>query len=192
MRNHGTIVGLSLLLSVGACDALKGGDKEAGSGAPTSETTAPKANPIAEAFMMGRKYGFSCVYALLGETASSEKAHGEAKLFGTALGVTTPPAPTKEGAMDAMRTSTVGDEIKTKHGDKAAAAYALGVALTDAFFGASIEADIATQLADIEKHARAAGVPESVWKAKLDALKTKADADALEALAKDFTVHLKG
>src|SRR5687767_8508970 len=98
MRTFGTIMGGMLLLSVVACDRLQGGDKGTSSSEPAGDT-APKANPVGDSFLMGRKYGFACVYALLDEAAASSKAHGEAKVLGTVLGVTTPPAPTKDGAM---------------------------------------------------------------------------------------------
>jgi hypothetical protein len=184
---------LVALIGAAGCEEKK---SDAGGDAPAkaTETAAAKPKqpaPEAGAFFMGRKYAFACTYAMLGEAAQAQKTHGEANTFATSIGVAVPPVPSKEDAMKAMRAPAPGDEIKKKHGDKASAAYALGVALTDAFFGANLEADIGPALAEVEKNAKAAGVPETVWKDKLDAVKAKASTDGVTALARAFETHYK-
>jgi NADPH2:quinone reductase len=66
---------------------------------------------------------------------------------------------------------------------------------------ASIEADVGPSLAEVDKHARAAGVPESVWKQKYDAIKNASDVstnvqgkvnpDVVIDLVRAFEAHYK-
>lgn len=192
-----------LLVTVAAvvgCDMLKGGesakddskDKPAGSGKATG-AGASEQSPDKMAFFLGRKWGFACTFAMLGEADSVSKNMGQATTLAKGLGITAPTEPPKDGAIDAMRSPTLADEIKKKHGDKAAAAYGAGLAVTDAYFGANLDSPITSQLADLEKHARAAGIPESVWKAKLDAVKAApSDEDGVKALASALEAHYQG
>jgi hypothetical protein len=204
------VVAAAVLATVG-CDEKKSSgddatktapDKSAATGAKATETAkAEEATAESGAFFMGRKFAFACTFAMLDKSAEAQKAHDEASKFGTTAGVTPPPLPSKDDAMKAMRSTAPAEELEKKHGEKAAAAYLLGVALTDAFFGASVEADIGPALAEVDKQARAAGVPESVWTQNYDAIKNaddiskfvqgKVNPAAVTDLAQAFEAHYK-
>lgn len=158
----------------------------------TTAASAPEQSPDKMAFFLGRKWGFACTFAMLEQADSVTKNMGQATTLAKGLGINPPTEPSKDNAMEAMRSPTLYDEIKKKHGDKPAAAYSVGVSVTDAYFGANIDSDIKTQLAAVEKGAKDAGIPETVYKAKLDAVKAKPDdEDAVEALAGAFESHYR-
>lgn len=176
-------------------DDPAGKDKPAATAASgeTTAASAPEQSPDKMAFFLGRKWGFACTFAMLDKADAVSKNMGEVTTFAKGLGINPPTAPTKDGAIEAMRSPTLYDEIKKKHGDKTAAAFSVGVAVTDAYFGANLDSDIATQLAAVEKGAKDAGIPETVYKSKLDAVKAKPDdEDAVEALADAFEGHYRG
>ena len=155
------------------------------------EPAPAKVDNDALAFALGRKYAFACVFSLLDKADAAAKNIGSTTTSAKALGITPPTAPSKEGAMEAMRSSTLRDEIEKKHGAKAGAAYSLGITATDMFFGVALGSPISDQLTDSEKHARAAGIPEDAWKSKLDAAKATATEDTIGALNGVFDAHFK-
>ena len=109
-----------------------------------------------------------------------------------ALGVPEPSLPTKDGAFAALRAKTIPDAITAKKGAKLSAVFSLGVAVTDAWFGAMLGSDPKPAIADIETYAKAAGTPESAYKSQLDAMKAKATEEGLKNLAQGLETHYKG
>lgn len=166
-------------------DDDKKSDDKKGSSSGSSET-APSLDGTA--YSMGRKFGSACSFAMLEKSAETATAMKQVNDFGKKLGLTEVAAPTKEEAMVKMRGSEVHDKISDA---KQKAAYRLGVTLSDAFLGSMLESDISSQVSDIKTHAQGAGVPESVYKAKHDAVAAGANSDNVQALMKAFDGHYK-
>lgn len=187
MAKNGVVLAGLLVLGLAACEE-KGTDPAApGSGksssSPTEAAPKPEASPDKDAFLMGRKMGFASSYALLDKGPEKDKALSEAATLAAALKV---PAPALNDGGAAM------NELKKAHNDKVAAAYLVGYYVTDAWFGAQLDADVSTPLGKVEENAKAAGIPDSVWKDKLEACRPKASDATVSALVKAFEGHFGG
>jgi hypothetical protein len=162
-------------------------------GASTSAVAAqkPEFTDEAIAFMFGRKYAFACLYAQLDKPTEANAAITTARTLAGALGVAEPVLPAKTDGFRALRAKTIPDELTKKKNAKVSAVFSLGVSLTDGWFGAMLGSDTATAVAEIERHAKAAGLPESVWKTQLDGIKAKSSEDKIKKLAADIEAHYK-
>ena len=190
MKNVGAMVCLgALVLSAGAGCGDKGSGE--GSGAAASPQK-PAFSDDAMAFMLGRKYAFACLYTKLDKSAEASSSIGAAQTIARALGVAEPSLPTKADAFAALRAKGIPDSITAKKGAKVSAVYSLGVAVTDAWFGALLGSDPKPAVADIETYAKAAGTPESAYKTQLDAMKAKPTEEGLKTLAQALEAHYKG
>lgn len=165
------------------------GEKEKGKG---GEEKPKAANLEKIAFFLGRAWGYACVFATLKNAESLEKNMKEAKIFADGLGVPLPAQPNDKNGIAQMRTSEIVAAIIKTHGKTTGNAYWCGLNLTDAFFGAGLGADISTQLADVEKSAKGANIPETVWRANLDAAKAASKKDAaVQTLSSGFEKHYR-
>lgn len=193
LKEVGAVVCLAALIAAaGAGCGNKSSGDDSGGPAAAAATQKPEFSDDAMAFMMGRKYAFACLYVRLDKAAEASSSIGAAKTIARALGVTEPSLPTKDGAFAALRAKAIPDAVSAKKGAKVAAVYSLGVAVTDAWFGAMLGSDPKPAIADVESHAKAAGTPESVYKAQLDAIKAKPTEEGLKKLAQDLETHYKG
>ena len=198
MTKNGVVLAGLLVLGLAACEekgtdpAAPGSGKSKSSSSPASSSTTststaaapkPEASPDKDAFLMGRKMGFASSYALLEKGPEKDKALSEAATFAAALKV---PAPALNDGGAAM------NELKKAHNDKVAAAYLVGYYVTDAWFGAQLDADVNVPLGKVEENAKAAGIPDSVWKEKLEACKPKASDATVNALVNAFEGHFGG
>ncbi len=147
--------------------------------------------PEAISFMFGRKYAFACLYTQLDKPAEAAQALRAAQVFAGVLGVPAPAAPAKAGALQAMRAKAIPEALQAKKGPVAAAAYTLGVAVTDAWFGAAIGVDPAPAVAEVARAAKAAGLAPAVYKAQLDAVRKQPTEAALKKLAADLEAHYR-
>ncbi|NUP07465.1 MAG: hypothetical protein HOW73_15555 [Polyangiaceae bacterium] len=180
-----TIASLAVSMFVGACDNKSTSNAASSTPTGSSAVEAKKAGPEKDAFFMGRKLAFSGAFELSGAKDKAGTALTEAQAFAKKLEVGTP-----SGSEDAdIKLSAA--EIKAKHGEKAEATFLFGYYLTDAWFGAELGAKVDVPLERAAKNAAASGIPESVWKAKLDAIKAAPKSDAIAALAKDIEVYFK-
>lgn len=178
-----------LSLFIGACDpksdSASSSAKSSDSSSATTAAAAKKAGPERTAFLMGRKLAFVGAFELTGAKDQSTKAMTEAGAFAKTLGV------------DPLSGSSMADveltaaEVKLKHSEKAEATFLFGYYLTDAWFGAELGAKVDVPLEKAAKNAAASGIPEAVWKSKLDAIKADPKGDAIETLAKDIEAHFK-
>lgn len=199
-RGLGRIVMVGTLVSVAGLGCKKLQEKLTGgaSGSSTSASTGaaagqkPEFTDDAIAFMFGRKYAFACLYAQLDKSTEANASITAARTLAGALGVAEPVLPAKSDGFRALRSKAIPDELTKKKSAKVSAIFSLGVAVTDGWFGALLGSDTATAVAEIERYAKAAGTPESVWKAQLDAIKAKASEDKLKKLALDLEAHYKG
>lgn len=186
------------LLFVVGCKKDADAESAPPSGAPGSmagtsgAAQKPAYSDDAMAFMLGRKFAFSCLYTQLGKGAEASKSIDAAQVIARALGVTPPALPTKDEGFKPLRSSAIPGELTTRKSAKVAAAYSLGVTVTDAWFGAMLGSKIDGVLGELEQHAKAASVPEAVYKSQLDAIKAKPTDDGLEQLASALEVHYKG
>ena len=187
----GGLVGVLGLGALGAFFLLRGSEAETSDDASSAAATAEpkKLDTGTLGFLLGRKYAFACVFTLLDKSDAAAKNIAISEAAAKELGITPPSTPSKDGAMAAMRSSSVADEISGKHDAKTAAAYSLGVAATDLYFGVMLGSDVSSQLGDAEKHARAVGIPEEAWKSKLEAARTTASEDTINALTAAFDAH---
>jgi hypothetical protein len=192
-RSLGRILVVGALVSVAGPGCKKLQEKLTG-GSSTSEVGAKKPEFTDEgiAFMFGRKYAFACLYAQLDKPAEASGAISAARTLAGALGVAEPVLPAKSDGFRALRSKAIPDELAKKKNAKVSAIFSLGVAVTDAWFGALLGSDTGPIIAEIEGYAKAAGTPESVWKSQLDGIKTKATDDKLKKLAVDLEAHYKG
>jgi hypothetical protein len=142
-----------------------------------------------DAYAMGRDFAFACVFALLGKQSSVSKNVSQATLRAGKLGIGAPPTPTKQNAMATMRGTAISDAIEKKHGPEIAAAYGLGMTLTDLFFGVTLESDVSRQVAAVGKLAEKAGTPKSVYDKPYAAVKRKASDATVKALNKAIDTH---
>ena len=182
----------ALIAAAGAgCGNKASGDEAGGPGAAAG-TQKPEFSDDAMAFMMGRKYAFACLYIRLDKAAEAQSSIGAAQTIARALGVTEPTLPTKDGAFAALRAKAIPDAVTAKKGAKLGAVYSLGVAVTDAWFGAMLGSDPKPAVADIEIYAKVAGILESAYKVQLDAMKAKPTEEGLKKLAQDLETHYKG
>ena len=148
-------------------------------------------SPESISFMFGRKYAFACLYTQLDKPAEAKQALRAADVFARVLGVPTPELPAKSAALKAMREKTIPDALQARKGAAARAAFSLGVAVTDAWFGSSIGADPAPAVAEVVRSAKAAGLAPAVYKAQLDAIRKRPTEAALKKLAADLEAHYR-
>lgn len=177
---------LVLLSLAAACDKQSTDAGATTSGkVPSAATTSAKVSETKSAFLFGRKLAFAGAFEISGAKDKSAQAMTETAAFAKTLGV------------DAPKSSELAEKdriyklIEDKHGGKAAAHFGLGYYLTDAWFGAELGAKIDMPLAMAEANAQLSGIPESVWKDKLAAIKAAPKSDAIAALAKDIEASLK-
>lgn len=198
MKNVGRALGIAgwlVLAGVAGCDKSSEQNPPSGPSASTNPTpsTAPKAEYSDEAiaFMLGRKYAFACLYTGLDKTTEANDALGAAQTLAGALGITAPTLPAKDGAFSALRAKAIPDELTAKKSAKLSAVYSIGVAVTDAWFGAILGSDPSPALADFERHVATAELPENVYKAQLDDIEAAPTDAKLEKLAADLETHYK-
>ncbi len=183
------IGGLGALVLLGCEDKSEGKDDNKGDKGDDKPASEAKASPADDAYSMGRKFAFACVFAMLDKADGVARNMAAVGAKAAALGVDAPSTPTKDGAMEMMRATSVAEAIDKKHDDKTGAAYRLGVTLTDLFFGVNLEADVSSQAADAGTHAAKAGVPASVYETQLAAVKAGASDDTVSALNKALDGH---
>ncbi len=149
----------------GSNEAPKELPKEAGPKMPSEE---------AIAFKYGIRYALTRMWATLGEPAKQNEDFEKAEILAERLGMPLPAAPSKEDRIKLMDGEAIANELKAKKGEKMAALFWLGTQTV-------LESDTSGVIAKIETYAKASGIPESVWKADIEALKVspKGDFDKL-------------
>ncbi len=167
----------------------KGEEEAAESATAKAPTEPPEVTLGRSAYSMGRNWGYACVFALLEKPDDVARNMGEITTAAAALGVAPPAAPTKDGAIDALRSTSLTDAIAKKHGPKIGAACDLGRDLGDLNFGIALGADVAPQLGRVATHATAAAVPDAVWKSLLDSTKASPTDATATALSKALDGH---
>lgn len=190
------VLGICVAALVFGAGCKKGSDAEASpSGAAAGNAggaAKPEFSDDAMAFMLGRKFAFACLYTQLDKPAEAQRAMSQAQVIAGGLGVTAPSLSPKSEGFKPLRSTAIPDELTKKKNAKVAAVYSLGVSITDAWFGAMLGSNISKVLTEIESNAKAAGLAESVYKTKLDAIKAKPTEEALAKLAGDLETHYKG
>jgi hypothetical protein len=177
---------LVLMLLATACD--KSSTPSGSSATASSEPSASAKAQVSKektAFLLGRKMAFAGAFELSGAKDKSAQAMTEAAALAKALGIDAPKASNLDEKDKAYKA------LEEKHGGKAAAHLGLGYYLTDSWFGAELGAKVAMPLARAEANAQLSGIPESLWKEKLTAIKADPKSDAIAALAKDVEASLK-
>jgi hypothetical protein len=189
---------LAILLLLPGCDAVQeklGLAEPAPAPSPTVPTAAPapvKALTDAEiAYAAGRKFGMSCVFALLGSDGEADVAHAQASAAATRLGVQLPPRPGKDEAMQHLRSLAVVQKVEAARDRQAAVAYGLGMKVTDTFLGAALGSDLGSQIGDIETAAEHLAVPASVWKGAVDATRASSTKETVGTLSRAFDTHFR-
>jgi hypothetical protein len=166
---------ISLVLIVGCSNQEKssGGDPTKTELATSADSPAKKQiKDEAVAFMYGVHYADACIWAALDDPAKMKSSLASAKTLAAALGVPAPAAPTKENAIKLMDGEALIADLKAKKGEKITALFCLGAHSKMASFGSALGTDFSPELETIRKIALVAEIPESVWKAELEALKT--------------------
>jgi len=153
---------------------------------PSTQANAPSNEWLA--WKLGREYSFASAWSLMKESGQSQKSLGFARTAAKALGLAEPPPP----AGDYMKqVVALAKEVDAKHGEKARYHFLVGIRVTDAWFGASIKADVKTQVNDLASFLAKSGIPETVWSPQLTTITANATDADLSKLAQAIEQHLR-
>lgn len=179
-RQIGCALALLTMVFAAACGS-KEAPKEEGPKKPSEDVIA---------FKYGIRYADACIWATLGEPAKQAEDFEKAKILAEALGMPMPTAPSKDNGIQLMDGEVIANELKAKKGDKMAALFSLGTHIKVGLFGSILGSDTSGVIGKIETYAKASGIPESVWKADIEALKTSPKGN-FDKLTQDLSSFLE-
>jgi hypothetical protein len=140
------------------------------------------------AWKLGREYAFASAWTLMKESAQSQKSLGLARTIAKALGLSEPPPPAADYQKHIV---ALAKELDAKYNEKTRYHFLVGIRVTDAWFGASIGADVKKQVTELASFLERSGITPSVWNTQLTAIQAKATDADLRKLAQALDEHLK-
>jgi hypothetical protein len=139
------------------------------------------------AFVLGTSYGYANFFGIVASVSGDQEAvksrdnnMRNVETMAKALEVTAPPYDEKQYLTHMANTATA---LRDKHGKPQEMLFFIGCRIVDAAGRHQLGGDLKVYVSDLEKALPKSEVPEGVWKAKLDKIKSspaKGDFDALK------------